>query len=335
MCSILFALILECSSILVINRLEFERRVGDARSDLMILVFGTVCIDRVRRVPGLPPAGGYVEVVAETDFLGGEAANTANALKLWGIDSQLWGNAEGDSLEAEILRNLLSEKGLLNRVNLTDQVTQTPICDIYVTPDGERTMFGKGFSTMEAGVSVEQLPYTKDAWFTAEPNMQNAARRAATLAYEAGMKLYLMDYMDAADVRPGSFWQCSTDWTGTRNNTQKNVAWVQDWVAKTGCFAILSDGPNGFVAGSAEIPVRAYPPYPAPNVVDTTGAGDMFRAGMLFGMEQGWPLAECLQFGSAAGCLKCRALGATTDVPTVDEIRKHVQDHSYVSQQYG
>lgn len=300
----------------------------------MILVFGTVCIDRVRRVPALPPVGGYVEVVEETDILGGEAANTANALKLWGLDPQLWGNAEGDSLEADILRRLLIEKGLENRVNLTLQTPQTPICDIYVTPDGERTMFGKGFSSMEVGVAVEDLPYTEDAWFTAEPNMPNAAQKAADLAHRAGMKLYLMDFMDAAHIPPGSFWQCSTDWTGTRNNTQKNVAWVQEWVAKTGCFAILSDGPNGFVAGSADFPVRSYPPYPAPKVVDTTGAGDLFRAGMLFGLDQGWPMVDCLQFASAAGCLKCRALGATTDVPSILEIKRHVEQHPHVSQQY-
>jgi ribokinase/sulfofructose kinase len=82
------------------------------------------------------------------------------------------------------------------------------------------------------------------------------------------------------------------------------------------------------------MPARAYPPYPMTTVVDTTGAGDMFRAGMLLGLDQGWPTSKCLQFASAAGCLKCRALGATTEVPSVQEVLAYVEEHDQVSRQY-
>lgn len=295
----------------------------------MVLVFGTVCIDRIRQVPHLPPVGGYVEVTEEIDLLGGEAANTAVALQSWGAAVMLHGNALGSGADGDLLRRLVAEKGL----QIESQETQNyaPVCDVYVTPDGDRTMFGKNFSIMETDLST--LP--KADWFTAEPNMATLSREAAKLAHKAGMNIYLMDFIGEDEpLPPGSFWQCSTDWIGTRGNTQKNVAWVQDWVAKTGCFAILSDGPNGFVAGSPNHPVRAYPPYPAPSIVDTTGAGDVFRAGMLFGLDQGWPIPQCLQFASAAGCLNCRSLGATTNVPTVAEIQAHIDQHPAISTQY-
>ena len=301
----------------------------------MVLVFGTICIDRVRLVPHLPQAGGYVEITGETDLLGGEAANTANALKTWNRPVQLYGNPVGMPPDGAHLQELLEAKGL---ENLSDKVVadgnQTPICDIYVTPDGDRTMFGKGFSTMEIGLSVDPIRHLRADWFTAEPNMRNATRDAVTLAHAAGMKLYLMDLLDSREVPPGSFWQCSTDWAGTRNNTQKNVEWVRNWVAQTGSFAVLSDGPNGFVAGSPNHPIRSYPPFPAPVVVDTTGAGDMFRAGMLYGLDQGWDVPDCLRFAAAAGCLKCRAIGATTEVPTVEEIEEHIRLHPQVSRQF-
>ena len=301
----------------------------------MVLVFGTVCIDRVRRVEFLPSEGGYVEIQEQFNVLGGEAANTANALRQWGIDCELWGNSIGEGIEASVLKGLLEEKGLVNRVASTHIEPPTPVCDVFVTPGGERTMFGHGFSKMDLGVDASKVPFGQGIWFTAEGNMRIAAATAARLAGQAGMRLYLMDYINPSEVPTGAFWQCSTDWVGTRSNTQKNVAWVQEWVAKTGTFAILSDGPNGFVAGSAETPVRAYPPYPAPLVVDTTGAGDMFRAGMLYSLTQDWPIHRCLQFASAAGCLKCRALGATTDVPTVSEIVAHIDAHPSVTQQYS
>jgi len=306
----------------------------------VILVFGTVCIDRLRRVPNLPAPGGYVEVEEELTLLGGEAANTANALTRWADDVLLAGNPIGISVDAVRIHELLDERGLtlqelLAPGELPGNVA-TPVCDIYVTADGERTMFGRGFSTLENHISLDATPWRPGGWFTAEPNMEHAARTAAIEAYSQGMKPYLMDFVQREDpIFEGSFWQSSTDWAGHRNNMQRNVAWVKELVARKGCFAILSDGPNGFVAGSPELNVRAYPPFPAPLVVDTTGAGDVFRAGMLHGLDAGWAIPDCLRFASAAGCLKCRALGATTDVPTIQEIETHIADNPDVSRQYG
>lgn len=302
-------------------------------SNPKVLVFGTICIDRIRRVPNLPEMGGYVEVQEEIDLLGGEAANTANALNAWGFEVVLVGNSLGSGLDGDHLRKLVADCHLQVYTDAGNQ--PTPVCDVYVTPDGNRTMFGKNFSIMEVGLQIPPIREFNAQWFTAEPNMEGLSRQVAREALKAGMRTYLMDFIqDDEPLGPGSFLQCSTDSAGHRGNIQKNVSWVQGMVDRNGCFVILSDGPNGFVAGSPELPVRAYPPYPAPNVVDTTGAGDMFRAGMLFGLNQDWPIHLCLQFASAAGCLKCRSLGATTDVPSVAEIQAHIASHSAISKQY-
>jgi len=205
-----------------------------------------------------------------------------------------------------------------------------------VTPDGERTMFGKGFDGALPEIDPSQLPFKAGEWFTADPNMSEASRVAARLAVGAGMNTYLMDFIREEEcLAPGSYWQSSTDWAGHRNNMQRNVQWVKGWVAKHGCYTVLSDGPNGFVFGGPDRPVRAYPPFPAPSVVDTTGAGDLFRAGMLHGLSSGWPLPDCLRYASAAGCLKCRALGGTTDVPSSAEIAAYIEANPDVAAAYG
>jgi sugar/nucleoside kinase (ribokinase family) len=88
-----------------------------------------------------------------------------------------------------------------------------------------------------------------------------------------------------------------------------------------------TDGANGFVAGSRDVGIRHYTPFQVDRpAVDSTGAGDLFRAGMLFGLDRGWPIEHCLRFASAAGCLACRTLGATSQVPTVQEIETVVRD---------
>lgn len=300
----------------------------------MIVVFGTICIDRVYRIAHLPVPGGYAAIEGEETFLGGEAANTAYALKNWGAEIALAGNQLGQGEDAHTLLRLLVEKNLpTDRLSLGQ--SETPVCHVYVTPDGERTMFGLGFGESGQQINLDAIRYRPGEWFTADPNLGRLARDAAARAHSEGMRLYLMDFIQESDSFPeGTFWQSSTDWVGTRGNTQRNVEWVQEHVERHRCFTILSDGPNGLVAGSPELETRAYPPYPCPKLVDSTGAGDMFRAGMLFGLDQGWEVARCLQFASAAGSLKCRSLGATTDVPAVNEIEGMVSRHRAVSRHY-
>jgi sugar/nucleoside kinase (ribokinase family) len=301
----------------------------------MVLVFGTICLDRVRRIAALPQPGGYVGIQSEEVFLGGEAANTANALHAWGADLDLAGNILGDGEDADLLLRKIVEKGIpTEHLRLEEGIT--PVCDIYVTPDGERTMFGIGFDTITQGVDTESLPYRTGSWFTGDMNLGSVVRDAARQAKSNGMRLYLMDFFEENEpLAEGDFWQSSTDWVGVRGNTQKNVEWLNRLIDRYGCFGILSDGPNGLVAGSPTHAVRHYPPFPAPTFVDSTGAGDMFRAGMLFGLDRNWPIHECLQFAAAAGCLKCAYLGATTHVPTSEEIRLHLCANDSVARQYA
>ncbi len=54
--------------------------------------------------------------------------------------------------------------------------------------------------------------------------------------------------------------------------------------------------------------------------VDTTGAGDVFRAGFIYGTLHGWPTEEVLRFANAAAGLSCTRAGAIGGVPALEEI---------------
>ena len=53
---------------------------------------------------------------------------------------------------------------------------------------------------------------------------------------------------------------------------------------------------------------------------DTTGAGDAFRGGFLYGLLRGDDIETSLRFGNAVAALKCRSLGARCSLPTRDEL---------------
>ncbi len=58
------------------------------------------------------------------------------------------------------------------------------------------------------------------------------------------------------------------------------------------------------------------------NVVDTTGAGDVFHAGFIYGLLQNWEVVEILRFANAVAALKCRDLGGRKGIPTLEQVQK-------------
>jgi sugar/nucleoside kinase (ribokinase family) len=63
------------------------------------------------------------------------------------------------------------------------------------------------------------------------------------------------------------------------------------------------------------------PAFPVPGGCrDTTGAGDAFHAGFLYGLLQGETIEACLNLGCAVAALKCRDLGARAALPTATEL---------------
>jgi sugar/nucleoside kinase (ribokinase family) len=57
---------------------------------------------------------------------------------------------------------------------------------------------------------------------------------------------------------------------------------------------------------------------------DTTGAGDAFHAGFIYGLLEGHEIEGCLTVGCAVAALKCRSLGARTALPTAEELRDYL-----------
>jgi sugar/nucleoside kinase (ribokinase family) len=73
-----------------------------------------------------------------------------------------------------------------------------------------------------------------------------------------------------------------------------------------GCF-VSSDEFEGFVTA------------PAVEAIDSTGAGDAFAAGVLYGYLAGWPLERTAAFANAAGALAATAVGAVEGVQGLEE----------------
>jgi sulfofructose kinase len=77
-------------------------------------------------------------------------------------------------------------------------------------------------------------------------------------------------------------------------------------------------GTNGAMALDGDRIIHS--PAFAVDAVDTTGSGDVFRAGFVYGMLAGWPTAEVLRFSNAAAAVSVTRLGAMAGAPSLSEV---------------
>lgn len=86
------------------------------------------------------------------------------------------------------------------------------------------------------------------------------------------------------------------------------------------CVAGMTLGPRGALI-YCEGQFIAEPAFEIPGACrDTTGAGDAFHAGFIYGLLRGDDLETCLKLGNAVAALKCRSLGARTSLPNEKEL---------------
>ncbi len=85
--------------------------------------------------------------------------------------------------------------------------------------------------------------------------------------------------------------------------------------------AIVKVGARGVLA-SQQGQLIACPSLPIEHVVDTTGAGDAFNGGFIYGILRGYSLLDALRCGTICGGLSTTALGGTAAVPTAEELER-------------
>jgi len=91
---------------------------------------------------------------------------------------------------------------------------------------------------------------------------------------------------------------------------EREPASMAAWCRDRGVAVVaVTLGPDGCYVAGAEFEGHL-PAFPV-RVVDGTGAGDAFAAGILYGRLAGWPLADAARLANAAGALATTALGAT------------------------
>jgi len=99
--------------------------------------------------------------------------------------------------------------------------------------------------------------------------------------------------------------------------------------ASTGApLVAVTLGADGVIARTTA-GVRHVPAF-AVRAVDTTGAGDVFRAGFIHGLLHAWSLERTLAFANASAALKCTVLGGRPGIPTVAAVERLIAERGEI-----
>lgn len=297
-----------------------------------IATIGLTSWDVLLATPSYPPVGGY-EVIDEIASLpGGTTSNTALALAKLGADVSFAGMI-GDDEAGENLRVALDVAGVDLRWLMKRAGEPTDSCYIVVSRDpADRTIFWRKGAKIVKGdpldvpaifahdlvlLDFDDPPLLR--FLTDLPaHTLPATRLLGTLGYVAEFTdPDRFDVMLRFDALVGNEREMR-ELTGT-GSLEDAIDRLRDGMVGANLrAAAISRGRNGgtIITRDERWDLPAYPV----TVVDPTGAGDAFTAGIAWGMARRLPWSRTLELANASGALVTRRLGAQASLPDWAEI---------------
>jgi sugar/nucleoside kinase (ribokinase family) len=264
-----------------------------------------------------------------TEMSGGSAGNTMAALASFGGRAAFIGKVRDDAL-GKVFAHDLRAIGVAFESPMATSGPATGRCLIVVTPDAERTMstyLGAGAHIGPEDLNGEMIGASKvtylEGYLWDLPAAKDAYREASRIAHEAGREVALTlsdafcvdrhrnEWVDLVegnvDVLFGNEDEVSMLYDGPFDAAVKVL---KDCTK----VAAITRGARGsvIIAGDYVVEVAA---EPVDRLEDTTGAGDAYAAGFLYGYTRGMSLADCGRLGSSAAAEVISHTGARPLIP--------------------
>jgi sugar/nucleoside kinase (ribokinase family) len=309
--------------------MQFPFKLASNR-DLDCIGFGTNAVDYLIEVPEYPAFNSKIELSRYTQAAGGEVATTMVGLQRLGLRTAYIGRF-GDDPAGDFGLKSLSVEGV--KIDYAEQIrdANTQIAFIVIDArNGERTVMwqrDKKLSYNESEAPAELAKRAAVLHLT--PHDAKAATAMARAANESGTivsidvdnvfdgiedLLPLVDILIASAEFPERLLSIS----------DYRIA-LPEMAARYGCKIT---GVTLGVAGSllyCDGQFIQTNSFDVPGgCKDTTGAGDAYRVGIIYGLINGSTIEEATQHANAVAALKCRSVGARTSLPNEDELLRFV-----------
>ena len=297
---------------------------ADAETD--VAGFGTNAVDFLIQVPHYPEFNSKVELIDYTQAAGGEVATTMVGVRRLGLSASYIGRFGSDPAGDLGIASLRDEGvGLQYAEQIAGARTQIAFI-VIDERSGERTVIWKRDAKLQFTEDEAPLDAIKDAKVLhLTPHDTRACIRLAMAARERGTivsidvdnvvddietLLGLVDVIVASADFPSRLLGISDKREGLKEMRRRFGAGIVGVTLGEAGSLLLCD--DEFIAT---------PGFEVPGgCKDTTGAGDSFRVGLIYGLITGRSIEESARIANAVAALKCRAIGARTALPTRAEL---------------
>lgn len=271
----------------------------------------------------------YAQMGPGVECSGGSAANTIAGVASLGGSAAFIGKVKGDQL-GHVFRHDIQSLGVHFATPPASVGPATARCLVFITPDAQRTMQTYLGACVELGsediepavVSGARITYL-EGYLWDPPRAKEAFLKSAEIAHAAGRKVALslsdpfcvnrhrdefrelvtghIDILFANEQEIMALYQLS-DFDSTLQAVRGHVE-----------IACLTRSEKGSVVLS-DSEIHIIDATPVGKVVDTTGAGDLYAAGFLYGYTRGRDLAACGRLGSLCAAEVLSHIGARPEV---------------------
>jgi adenosine kinase len=272
----------------------------------------------------------YRDMGPATEMSGGSAANTIVGVASLGARAAYVGKVRDDQI-GRLYTHDIRAAGVAFQTKAAANGPATGCSYILVTPDGERTMntyLGAAQELMPADIDAEEIAASAliylEGYLWDPANAKEAFVKAATIAHGAGRQVALtlsdsfcvdryrdeflqlmrngtVDLVFANEAELHSLYQTS-DFDTALNQLRSDARLAAVTRSEKGCVVASKEG------------VMAVPAFPVEKIIDTTGAGDLFAAGFLFGLSRGVGYENAGRLGGLAAAEVIQHIGARPQV---------------------
>src|SRR6201990_1670524 len=281
----------------------------------------------------------YRDMGPATEMSGGSAANTIVGLASLGARAAYVGKVRDDQIGRLYIHDIRAA-GVAFETRPAADGPATGCSYILVTPDGERTMntyLGAAQDLTVADIEPAQIEASRivylEGYLWDPKNAKDAFVKAATIAHKAGRQVALtlsdsfcvdryrdefldlmrkgtVDLVFANEAELHSLYQ-TADFDAALKQLSTDTKLGVVTRSEKGCVVASKDG------------VVAVPAFPIRQMVDTTGAGDLFAAGFLFGLVRNAGYENAGRLGALAAAEVIQHIGARPQVSLKELARRH------------
>lgn len=300
-----------------------------SRTPADVVGVGQCCWDILLDVDRYPEVDTKRELLSRAEQGGGPVATALVTLARLGVSCRFHGIV-GDDLAGTMIRGSLAEEGIdPSGVSVRVKGSSQQAHIVVERETGRRTIL------WQRPTGPELQPEELGADFLAGAQcllldglMAEVSLFAAREAQQRGISVML----DAGRLRPGmqeTVRHC--DYLVAAEQFAIDMGWDLEAAAfgaaaeRTGAPVVtVTRGIRGSITWCRRDGVFEVPAFSV-DAVDTTGAGDVFHGGYMYGVLQGWPLADTIRFASACAAIKCMKSGGRAGIPTLEEATRFLK----------